>query len=89
MAVLQINGDFSLEKNKSDERFAAVEAAIGTIESQIEVLTSAWQDEKSSDFITSLQGYLTDIKTKLTSAKNSANSTFDELYKCLKIYQGE
>ena len=88
MAVLQINGDFSVEKSKSDSRFDAVDAAISAIESQIEVLSSAWQDEKSSDFITSLQTYLTDIKSKIVSAKTSTDSTFTQLYSCLKIYQG-
>lgn len=86
MAVLQINGNFSTEKEKSDARFSAVELALGTIEGQIAVLNEAWQDEKSAKFITELQQYLTDIKSKVTTAKSSASDVFDELYKCLNIY---
>ena len=84
--ALIIEGDFSTEKEKSDSRFAAVDAAIATIESQIEVLKGAWQDEKSETFITAINDYVTEIKPKLTTAKTDAESTFDQLKNCLKIY---
>ena len=88
MAVLEINGDFSVEKAKAESRFSTAEGAIANIEGQVEVLTAAWQDEKSSEVIQALQGYVTDMKAKLQNAKNETNETFGALYDCIKIYKG-
>ena len=87
MAVLEINGDFSAEKSKSNSRFASAEGAIGTIEQQIAVLRAAWQDEKSADMIQSIEDYVTDMKSKLSNAKNETDETFGALKECIDIYK--
>ena len=84
--ALYFAGNFSAEEAQLDAIDEAVTTELNAMKKVLEGMPAYWQDEKSTEFITSATAFLAKAQTAKESAIAAGKQTLAGIVKTLQIY---